>query len=121
MYSMNFAGRIRTALLVVGAGLVIVALAVIATVYRRDTAGMSTALFAQNQDVIEVTTRMAELRNNGQFEEAVELGLHSVKGQSVDDYLFHTIATVYFVRALQEPRREMDETGCGILGKGPCC
>jgi hypothetical protein len=102
MYSMNFAGRIRTALLVVGAGLVIVALAVIATVYRRDTAGMSTALFAQNQDVIEVTTRMAELRNNGQFEEAVELGLHSVKGQSVDDYLFHTIATVYFVRALHD-------------------
>src|SRR6266404_624493 len=98
----NFTQRVRPALLVVGTGLAIVALAIIVIKYRRDTAGMSTALFAQNQDVIEVTTRMAEFRSKGQFDEAVELGLHSVKGQPVDDYLFHTIATVYFVRALHD-------------------
>jgi hypothetical protein len=34
---------------------------------------------------------MAELTNSGQFKEAVELGLHSLK----DDVIFQMIATTY--------------------------
>ena len=101
MNSMKVTQRVRLALLA-GTGLAIFVFAIVVIKNQRDTPGMSTALFAQTQDVGEVTARMAELRNKRQFDEAIELGLHSVKGQPTDDFLFHAIATTYFIRALHD-------------------
>jgi hypothetical protein len=98
---MKVTQRVRLAVLV-GTGLAIVVFAIIIIKNQRDAPGMSTALFAQTQDVGVATTRMAELRNKRQFDEAVELGLHSVKGRPTDDFLFHAIATTYFIRALHD-------------------
>jgi hypothetical protein len=85
-----------------GTGLAVFVFAIVVIKNQHDAPGMSTALFAQTQEVGEVTARMAELRNKRQFNEAVELGLHAVKGQPTDDFLFHAIATTYFIRALHD-------------------
>ena len=45
---------------------------------------------------------MAELRNKNQFDEAIALGLNSIKGVPSDDYILHAVADVYFVRALHD-------------------
>lgn len=84
---------------VAAGGIVIVLLAIIAIKNYYDTVGMPWTLITPSQDV-EVVTRMAQLRNEGRFDQAVELGLHSAKGQPGDDFIFQMIATTYFVRAL---------------------
>jgi hypothetical protein len=71
-----------------------------------DTRDLPWSLVAPRQ-YVDVATRMAELRNNGHFDEAVELGLHSMKGQG-DDFLFQMIATTYFTRAFQDKDRSGD-------------
>lgn len=71
-----------------------------------DTRDLPWSLVAPSQ-YVDAATRMAELRNNGHFDEAVELGLHSMKGQG-DDFLFQMIATTYFTRAFQDKDRSGD-------------
>jgi len=97
----------------VGTGIAILVFAAIAIRNYRFAPEMSSALSTQNQEVVEVTTRMAELRDKGRFDQAVELGLHSIKGQPRDDYIFHTIATVYFIRALQDKDQSRKWTTLG--------
>jgi hypothetical protein len=101
MNSINVKRRVWPALLI-GTGLTILVFAIIVIRNYRYAPEVSTALLTQNQEVGEVTTKMDVLRDKGQFDEAVEVGLRSVKGQSGDGYIFHRIATTYFVRALHD-------------------
>jgi len=45
---------------------------------------------------------MEELEHKGQFEEAIQLGLHSLKGQASDDFILQMIAMAYLARAQQD-------------------
>jgi hypothetical protein len=83
------------------AGVAILVFAAIAIKRYYDTIGMPWTLITPGQHV-EVATRMAELRNKGRLDEAVGLGLHSVKGQPGDDFIFQMIAETYFIHALQD-------------------
>jgi len=83
------------------AGIATLLCAIIAIKHYYDAIGMPWRLISPSQHV-EVATRMAELRNKGRFDEAVELGLHSAKGQPGDDFIFQMIAMTYFIRALQD-------------------
>ena len=96
----------RRPILLVGVGIAAIALAVIAVKHYRDTMEMPWSLIAPNQQVA-VVTRMAELRNNGQFEDAIYLGLRSTKNRADDDFIYHMIAATYFIRAL----RDKDQSG----------
>jgi len=86
------------------AGIAILVLATIAIKNHYDTMGMPWTLITPSQHV-EVATRMNELRDKGQFDDAVELGLRSVKDQPGDDFVFQMIATTYFIRAMQDKDR----------------
>ena len=91
--------------LVVAAALAILALAAVAAVVinrYRYAEEVASSLSTQDQTIGETTTRMAELRNKSRFDEAIALGLNSIKGVPSDDYILHAIATIYFVRALHD-------------------
>ncbi|MGA8313410.1 MAG: hypothetical protein WB755_25530 [Terriglobales bacterium] len=83
------------------AGIVIAALALIAIKHYRDTMEMPWTLVTPRQHV-QTVTRMAELRNEGHFDEAIDLGLHSISGHPGDDFIYQMMATIYFVRSLHD-------------------
>jgi hypothetical protein len=87
--------------LLVGVGIAVVVLAVIAVKRYRDTMEMPWALFTPNQQVA-VVTRMAELRDKGLFGDAINLGLHSTNGHSDDYFIYQMIAATHFIRALHD-------------------
>ncbi|MBZ5613310.1 MAG: hypothetical protein LAO23_04810 [Acidobacteriia bacterium] len=86
---------------VVAAVVIIVVVAIIAIKLYRDALDAPWSLVTPSQQV-EAATRIAELRDRGRFDDAVELGLRSAKGQPGDDFIFQTIATTYFMRAFQD-------------------
>lgn len=51
---------------------------------------------------IDLATKMAELRRSDHFDEAIDLGLHSITGRAGDDFIYQMIATTYFIRALHD-------------------
>ena len=79
---------------------VIVGLAVFAFKRYNEAMNDPTAIVAP-PEYINAATNMAELRNQGRFDDAVNVGLHSLTGKH-DDFIFQMIATVYFVRALHD-------------------
>lgn len=84
------------------AGAIAVLVIVIIAVQRRyDTRETPWSLVAPNQ-LVEVVTRMAELSNKGEFDEAIQLGLHSGIGHSGDDFIYQMVAQTYFVRAIHD-------------------
>src|SRR5690348_14117655 len=66
--------------------------------YRMD---MARAIMAPPQE-IELATKMAELGRSDHFDEAIDLGLHSITGRAGDDFIYQMIATTYFTRALHD-------------------
>lgn len=105
-------GNSRRSVLLVWLGIAVVALVVIAVEHYRDTMEMPWSLIAQTQQVA-VATRMAELRDKGQFEDAIDLGLHSTTGRPDDDFIYHMVATMYFIRALHDKDRSGKWTKLG--------
>ena len=83
------------------AGIVIAAFALLAIKHYRDTMEMPWSLLAPSQNV-QTVTRIVQLRNEGHFDEAIDLGLHSVSGHRGDDFIYQMIATVYFMRSLHD-------------------
>jgi hypothetical protein len=79
---------------------------VIAIKHHYDTMEMPWSLVTPPR-LVEVVTRMAELRNEGRFDEAIQLGLRSVSGHTGDDFIYQMVAETYFVRALHDK----DQTG----------
>jgi hypothetical protein len=86
---------------IVAAGIAIAAFALIAIKHYRDTMEMPWSLLTPSQHV-QTVTRMAQLRNAGHFDEAIDLGLHSISGHPGDDFIYQMIATIYFMRSLQD-------------------
>jgi hypothetical protein len=79
--TMKEGNAVRRRLLAVVASLVILLLAAIVINHYRYAGEMATALFTpQDQEIVKTTTRMAELRNENQFDDAIQLGLRSIKG-----------------------------------------
>ncbi len=86
---------------IVVAGIVIAAFTLIAIKHHRDTMEMPWSLLTPSQHV-QTVTKMAQLRNEGHFDEAIDLGLHSISGHSGDDFIYQMIATIYFMRSLHD-------------------
>jgi tetratricopeptide (TPR) repeat protein len=55
-------------------------------------------------------TSMVELRQKGQFEEAIQIASHSLKDQPSDEFPLQMIATAYFERA-QQDQSQMERWG----------
>ena len=85
----------------VAGAIAVLALVIIAVKHHYDTMEMPWSLVTPPQ-VVEVVTRMAELRNEGRFDEAIQLGLRSANGHSGDDFIYQMAAVTYFVRALHD-------------------
>jgi len=88
-------------LLILLGGLLLVALALIGIKHHYDTMEMPWSLIWPTQD-IQLATKMAQLRNAGRFDEAIDLGLRSVTGREGDDSIYQLIADTYFIRALHD-------------------
>jgi hypothetical protein len=86
---------------VVAGAIAVLALVIIALKHHYDTMEMSWSLVTPPQ-VVEVVTKMDELRNEGRFDESIQLGLRSVSGHSGDDFIYQMVAVTYFVRALHD-------------------
>src|SRR6476646_4160778 len=94
-------GPSRRRMWIVVAGIVIAAFTLIAIKHHRDTMEMPWSLLTPSQHV-QTVTKMAQLRNEGHFDEAIDLGLHSISGHSGDDFIYQMIATIYFMRSLHD-------------------
>ena len=68
---------------------------------RHDRMEWAWAIMAPPQE-IELATKMAELRRSGHFDQAIDLGLHSLTGHAGDEFIYQMIATTYFIRALHD-------------------
>lgn len=88
-------------LLVALGGLLLAGLVLTGIKLRHDTMDVAWAIMAPRQE-IELPTRIAELRRSDHFDEAIDLGLHSITGHAGDDIIYQMIATTYFIRALHD-------------------
>lgn len=98
---------------VVVAGITILVFAAIVINRHRYGGEIASALFSQDQNVVETTRSMTDLRDKKRFDDAIALGLRSIKGEPGDDYIFHAIATIYFVRALHDKNQSGKWTRLG--------
>lgn len=88
--------------LVVGIGVVAATILIVLGVkWFRDNSDSPWSLIAPAQSTA-IVTSIVELRNKGQFDDAVNVGLHATSGGPDDDILYYTIATTYFVRSLHD-------------------
>jgi hypothetical protein len=101
----------RWLLIVLGA-LLLAALALAGIKLRQDTMDMAWAIMAPPQET-ELATKMAELRRSKNFDEAIDLGLHSITGHAGDDFIYQMIATTYFIRALHDKDQSGNWTRLG--------
>ena len=86
----------------IAAGLTAAAiLVVLALKWFHDNKDMPWALVAPSQQTA-VVTRMVELRNKDQFEDAINVGLHATTGSPNDDFIYQLIATTYFIQSLHD-------------------
>ena len=88
-------------LLLILLGGLLAALALVGIKHHYDTMEMPWSLIWPRQD-IQLATKMAQLRNAGRFDEAIDLGLRSVTGREGDDSIYQLIADTYFIRALDD-------------------
>jgi hypothetical protein len=56
----------------------------------------------------DVASEIVSYAGQGRYDEAVELGLHSLKNQPSDEFIYQQIADVYLIRARKEPDRRQD-------------
>ncbi len=99
-------------LLVLLSGLILAAIALVGIKHHYDTMEMPWALIWPRQE-IQLATKMAQLRNSGRFDEAIDLGLRSVTGREGDDSIYQIIATTYFIRALHDKNQSGKWTRLG--------
>jgi tetratricopeptide (TPR) repeat protein len=71
-----------------------------------------TAKSAASHDVASEVVSYAE---QGRYDKAVELGLHSLKNQPSDEFIYQQIADVYLIRARREPGRRRDWISKAIM------
>ena len=88
-------------LLIALAGVVVAGLVAVGIRHHYDTMDVAWSIMAPPQE-IELATRMAELRRSDHFDEAIDLGLHSISGHAGDDFIYQMIAATYFMRALHD-------------------
>jgi len=67
----------------------------------RDNRDMPWSLISPGRSTAAVT-RMFELRDKGQFEDAINVGLHATNGSPDDAFVYQMIATTYFMRSLHD-------------------
>jgi hypothetical protein len=94
-------------------GLLLATLVLIGIKLRDDTMDMAWAIMAPPQET-DLATKMAEFRRGERFDEAINLGLNSIKGQAGDDFIYQMIATTYFIRALHEKDQSGKWTRLGV-------
>jgi len=91
-----------------GAGLIVLAvLVVVAAKWILDNTDAPWSLVAPNEQTA-VLTKMIKLRDEGQFEEAVNVRLHATSGNPDDDFIYQLIAKTYFIRSLHDRYRSGD-------------
>lgn len=87
-------------------------LSIVAVNWYRETMEMPWSLIAPNHQVV-VATRMAELGKKGQYDEAIDVGVHSTNGRPEDAFIYQMVAETYFVRALHDKNQSGKWTKLG--------
>ena len=94
-------GKSKRRLLIAVGGILAAGLVAVGIRHYYNTMDVAWSIMAPPQE-IELATKMAELRRSDNFDEAVNLGLHSITGHAEDDFIYQMIATTYFIRALHD-------------------
>ncbi|HEX3739698.1 MAG TPA: hypothetical protein VHV29_08220 [Terriglobales bacterium] len=97
---------------IVVAAIAIGALVILAIKHHNDAMEVPWSILAPSRQV-EVATRMAELREEGQFGEAIDLGLRSTTGHSGDDFIYQMVAITYYARAFHDKDQSGEWTKLG--------
>jgi hypothetical protein len=99
-------------LLIALGGILVAGLVALGIRHYYDTMDVAWSIMAPPQET-ELATKMAELRRGDHFDEAIDLGLHSIRGRAEDDFVYQMIATTYFIRALHDKNQSGKWTRLG--------